>query len=102
MLKKGTIYIYNSKKSCLDNPEKPIRFFNLNVSKITRNGHYLYLQDPFSKYTLWNIHEEDASTLEDYANYNKTNLNVQKIFPKKFIDLNSRIDEKLEWEKSKG
>jgi hypothetical protein len=40
--------------------------------------------------------------LEDYANYNKTNLNVQKIFPKKFIDLNSRIDEKLEWEKSKG
>jgi hypothetical protein len=55
ILKKGTIYIYNSKRSYLNNPQKPKTFYNLNISKSIRNGHYLTLTDPYNKIILWNI-----------------------------------------------
>lgn len=55
MLKKSTVYVYDSKRSCLNNPQKPKLFFNLNVTQIVRNGHFLTLTDPFAKLTLWSI-----------------------------------------------
>lgn len=58
MLKKGTVYIYDSKRSCLNNPQKPNIFFNLNVTKIERSGHYLTLSDPCAKLRLWSLSEE--------------------------------------------
>lgn len=99
MLKKGTIYIYPSKRSCLNNPQKPTLFFNLNSTKIVRDGHYLSLEDPFATIRLWSAREEDVSMMEEGANYNKANLGVEKVFPKKFVELNSRIDDKMSWEK---
>jgi hypothetical protein len=55
MLKKGTIYIYDSKRSCLNNPQQPSIFYNLNMSKIRRNGNFLTIDDGYSHTTLWSI-----------------------------------------------
>lgn len=64
LLKKGTLYVYDSKRSCLNNPQQPKLFFNLNVTKICRTGHFLRFEDPFTTLTLWSALEEEVSMLE--------------------------------------
>lgn len=97
LLKKGTIYIYDSKKACLNNPQRPRLFFNLLSLKVARNGHYLMLSDQFAQLRLWSECEDEVQSLEGSLNFNKANLDVQQVFPKKFLELNSRIDDRLQW-----
>lgn len=98
VVKKVSLYVYSSRKDYLNEPNKPLSFFNLNSFTYSFDTSQVTIADSISNYTLTHEDPERLQALLDIIEANRGKINLEKVFPKKFKEIETRRLEKLEME----
>ena len=72
-----------------------MKFYNLLTLTLTYENNWLKIKDFNIEEKLFHENEERIKDLYECITRNKTNFNIIDLFPKKFIELDERLGEKI-------